>query len=119
LRRFNGVIEPNSGRGQRIIDSPCGESIFATGVPKSLVEPRSRALVSIAGSEILLLLFVYLLTVLEGCDSCQKNETIHQAITIGGDMVQVTPILKFQNREPDYPHAYINSVVNSVPKKVA
>jgi len=36
----------NAGRCQDIIDSPCGESIFATEVPKFLGEPRSAALES-------------------------------------------------------------------------
>jgi len=72
-----------------------------------------------ATREISAALIVYLPTVLAGRDSWQKDEVIRKAITIDSGVIQPPFILTFQNREPDYPHAYINSVVNSVPKKVA
>jgi alanine dehydrogenase len=53
-------------------------------------------------------LIVYLPTVLAGCDSWQKNETIRQAINIDGGVIQNSSILSFQKRESDYPHAYLN-----------
>ena len=63
-------------------------------------------------------LIVYLPTVLAGRDSWQKNETIRQAINIDGGVIQNDSILSFQNREPDYPHAYLNPVENVVSNKV-
>jgi len=59
-------------------------------------------------------LIVYLPTVLAGSDSWQKNETIRQAINIDGGVIKNNSILSFQNREPDYPHAYCNPVGNTV-----
>jgi alanine dehydrogenase len=63
-------------------------------------------------------LIVYLPTVLAGRDSWQKNETIRQAININGGVIQNDSILSFQNREPDYPHAYLNPVGDVVSNKV-
>jgi len=63
-------------------------------------------------------LIVYLSTVLAGRDSWQKNETIRQAINIDGGVIQNDSILSFQNREPDYPHAYLNPVGDVVSNKV-
>ena len=63
-------------------------------------------------------LIVYLPTVLAGRDSWQKNETIRQAINIDGGVIQNDSILSFQNREPDYPHTYLNPVVDVVSNKV-
>jgi len=63
-------------------------------------------------------LIVYLPTVLAGRDSWQKNETIRQAINIDGGVIQNDSILSFQNREPDYPHTYLNPVVDAVSNKV-
>ena len=64
-------------------------------------------------------LIVYLPPVLAGSESWQKNETIRKAINIDGGVIQNSSILSFQKREPDYPHEYINSVVDSVPNDVA
>jgi alanine dehydrogenase len=64
-------------------------------------------------------LIVYLPTVLAGRDSWYKNETIRQAINIDAGVIQNSSILSFQKRDPDYPHAYFNSVENVVPKNVA
>ena len=52
-------------------------------------------------------LIVYVPTVLAGPDSWQKNDTIRKAINIDGGVIKNRSILSFQNREPDYPHAYI------------
>lgn len=52
-------------------------------------------------------LIVYLATVLGGRDKWQKNETIRQAINIDDGVIKNSSILSFQNRETDYPHAYI------------
>lgn len=58
-------------------------------------------------------LIVYLPTVLAGRDSWQKDETIRQAITIDGGVIHPPSILKFQNREPNYPHANIKPAENA------
>jgi len=54
-------------------------------------------------------LIVYLPTVLAGRDSWQKDETIRRAVNIDEGVIQNPAILSFQNREPDYPYAYITS----------
>jgi N5-(carboxyethyl)ornithine synthase len=64
-------------------------------------------------------LLVYLPTVLAGRDSWQKDETIRKAINIDGGVIQNPSILSFQNREPNYPHAYFIPTENAVPNKVA
>jgi hypothetical protein len=48
-----------------------------------------------------------------GRDSWQKNETIRRAVNIDRGVIQDPNILSFQNREPHYPHAHINSVENT------
>ena len=64
-------------------------------------------------------LIVYLPAVLAGRDSWNKNETIRQAINIDGGVIKNTSILSFQNRDPDYPHAYFNPAGNDAPNKMA
>jgi len=59
-------------------------------------------------------LIVYLPTVLAGRDSWQKDETIRRAINIDEGVIQNPAILSFQNRELDYPYAYINLDENAV-----
>ncbi|RKZ97211.1 MAG: NAD(P) transhydrogenase subunit alpha [Gammaproteobacteria bacterium] len=66
-----------------------------------------------ATREISAALIVYLPTVLAGRDSWQKNETIRRAIPIDGGVIQNSSILKFQKREPHYPHAYIKPSGNA------
>ncbi|HHA19465.1 MAG TPA: NAD(P) transhydrogenase subunit alpha [Methylophaga sp.] len=66
-----------------------------------------------ATREISAALIVYLPTVLAGRDSWQKNETIRRAIPIDGGVIQNSSILKFQKREPYYPHAYIKPSGNA------
>ncbi len=52
-------------------------------------------------------LIIYLSTVVSGRDSWLQNETIRRAVCIDGGVIQDASILAFQNREPEYPHAYI------------
>ncbi|NOQ81835.1 MAG: NAD(P) transhydrogenase subunit alpha [Methylophaga sp.] len=66
-----------------------------------------------ATREISAALIVYLPLVLAGRDSWQKNETIRQAITIDGGVIQNSSILKFQKRESHYPHGYIKPSGNT------
>ncbi len=63
-------------------------------------------------------LIVYLPAVLAGRDSWQKNETIRRAINIDGGVIKNPSILSFQNRKPDYPHAYFNPAENGVTNKM-
>lgn len=67
--------------------------------PSYLWESASRA-ISAA-------LIVYLPTVIAGRASWQNNETIRKAININAGVIQSPTILSFQNRQPDYPHAFI------------
>ena len=53
-------------------------------------------------------LIVYLPTVLAGSEYWHKNDTIRRAINIDGGVIKNPSILSFQNREPNYPHAYFN-----------
>jgi len=64
-------------------------------------------------------LIVYLPAVLGGRDSWQESETIRKAITIDAGVIQNPSILKFQKREPLYPHAYIKPAENTGPEKAA
>ncbi len=54
-------------------------------------------------------LVVYIPTVLAGRDSWQQNETIRRAINIDSGVIRNPSILSFQKREPDYPHAPLNT----------
>jgi len=55
-------------------------------------------------------LIVYLESVVMGRDAWQKDETIRQAISIDGGVIQDPSILSFQKREQHYPHDHINMV---------
>jgi len=57
-------------------------------------------------------LVVYLPEVLAGHASWQQNETLKRAVNIDAGVVQKPEILSFQNRNPDYPHAAINSAMS-------
>ncbi len=57
-------------------------------------------------------LIVYLEAVLESRDSWQQNETIRQAVNIDAGVIQKPNILSFQNRQPYYPHAPIDTEAN-------
>jgi alanine dehydrogenase len=52
-------------------------------------------------------LIVHLPTIAAGRDDWQKNETIRRAINIDEGVVQKAEILRFQNRQLDYPHLVI------------
>ncbi|RBP53654.1 N(5)-(carboxyethyl)ornithine synthase [Arenicella xantha] len=64
-------------------------------------------------------LIVYLPTVLAGRDAWQANATIRHAINIDDGVIKNKSILSFQQRELDYPHAYLNHVGDATPKQVA
>jgi alanine dehydrogenase len=49
-------------------------------------------------------LIVHLPSVLGGRESWKENETIHNAINIDRGVVVKSNILRFQNRETEYPH---------------
>ncbi|WP_293266261.1 N(5)-(carboxyethyl)ornithine synthase [Neptunomonas sp.] len=53
-------------------------------------------------------LIVYLDTVLAGRDAWQANETIRKSINIDAGVIQNPSIISFQNREPNYPHAFLS-----------
>ena len=57
-------------------------------------------------------LVVHLPTVVGGRDAWQKNESIRRAVNIDAGVIQKPNILSFQNRQPDYPHAPIDTGVN-------
>ena len=52
-------------------------------------------------------LIVYLQNVVLGREFWGDNETIRRAISIDNGVIQDASILAFQNRKPDYPHAYL------------
>jgi alanine dehydrogenase len=54
-------------------------------------------------------LIVHLPTVVEGRESWKQNETIQNAIIIDGGVIKKSSIISFQNRQPFYPHASINT----------
>lgn len=53
-------------------------------------------------------LIVYLDTVLAGRDAWQANETIRKSIYIDAGVIQNPSVISFQNREPNYPHAFLS-----------
>ncbi len=55
-------------------------------------------------------LIVHLPTVIEGRESWQQNETVRKAVNIDAGVIQIPTILSFQNRQPLYPHAPIDTV---------
>jgi len=57
-------------------------------------------------------LIVHLPTVLAGYESWQQNETIRRAVNIDAGVIQKPVILSFQKRQPDYPHAPIDTETN-------
>jgi len=54
-------------------------------------------------------LIVHLPTVVAGHESWQQNETIRRAVNIDAGVIQKPAILSFQRRQPDYPHALIDT----------
>jgi alanine dehydrogenase len=59
-------------------------------------------------------LIVYLPAIVGGRDCWQQNETIRQAVNIEDGVVRKPAILSFQKRQPNYPHAPIDVVGNTV-----
>ncbi len=57
-------------------------------------------------------LIIHLQTVTAGRESWQQNETIRRAVSIDAGVIQKLPILSFQKRQTDYPHAPIDTGVN-------
>ncbi|MFC2081813.1 N(5)-(carboxyethyl)ornithine synthase [Candidatus Bipolaricaulota bacterium] len=57
-------------------------------------------------------LIVHLPTVIEGHESWQRNETIRRAVNIDAGVIRNPAILSFQNRQPDYPHAPVDTGAN-------
>jgi len=57
-------------------------------------------------------LIVNLPTVVTGREAWQQNEIIRQAVNIDGGVIQKPNILSFQSRQPNYPHALINTKAN-------
>lgn len=53
-------------------------------------------------------LIMYLPVVLAGRDNWQNNETIRKAINIDAGVIQKSSITSFQNRDLNYPHAYLS-----------
>ena len=76
--------------------------------PSYLWESASRA-ISAA-------LIVYLPAVVAGRDGWQQNETIRQAVNIDAGVILKPAILSFQGRQPDYPHAPIDTEGTAVAK---
>ena len=58
-------------------------------------------------------LIVHLPDVVAGRAGWQRNETILQAVNIDAGVIQNPTILSFQNRQPYYPHAPIDTVGNA------
>ena len=57
-------------------------------------------------------LIVHLPAVIAGHESWQQNETIRRAVNIDAGVIQNPTILSFQNRQPDYPHAPVNTGID-------
>ncbi len=72
--------------------------------PSYLWESASRSLSAA--------LIVHLPTVVGGHESWQQNETIRRAVNIDAGVIQKPAILSFQKRQPDYPHAPIDTGTN-------
>ena len=57
-------------------------------------------------------LIVHLPTVIAGHESWQQNETIRRAVNIDAGVIHNPTILSFQKRQPDYPHAPVDTGTN-------
>tara|TARA_R110001592_G_scaffold363321_1_gene683761 strand:+ start:30158 stop:31333 length:1176 start_codon:yes stop_codon:yes gene_type:complete len=120
IKSESACLKPNS----LIIDVSCDEGMgFFFAKPTTFKDPMFKYentdyyavdhtpsyLWESATRSISAALIVYLPTVLAGRDNWQNNQTIRKAINIDGGVIQNSSILSFQNREPDYPHMYVNS----------
>jgi len=131
------VIESESSSlksGSLIIDVSCDEGMgFFFAKPTTFKEPMFKYkctdyyavdhtpsyLWESATRSISAALIIYLDAVLAGCDAWQKNETIRRAINIEDGVIVNPLILSFQQREPHYPHIYVDQAKNPVPNKLA
>ncbi|MDA0239089.1 MAG: outer membrane beta-barrel protein [Proteobacteria bacterium] len=110
--------------GSLIIDVSCDEGMgFSFATPTSFKNPIIKFektdyyavdhapsyLWESASRSISAALIVHLPAVMAGRDRWRTNETIRQAINIEDGVIQKPAILAFQNRQPDYPHAYIDA----------
>lgn len=122
---FDFVLEEEKAclkPGCLIIDVSCDEGMgFYFAKPTSFKEPMFQVekvdyyavdhtpsyFWESASRSISAALIVHLPTIVAGPDQWQKNETIRRAINIDKGVVQKPDILKFQNRQLNYPHAVI------------
>ena len=122
---FDFVLEEEKAclkPGCLIIDVSCDEGMgFYFAKPTSFKEPMFQVekvdyyavdhtpsyFWESASRSISAALIVHLPTIVAGPDEWQKNETIRRAINIDKGVVQKPDILKFQNRQLNYPHAVI------------
>lgn len=129
-KKDNACLKPNS----LIIDVSCDEGMgFFFAKPTTFEEPMFKHetvdyyavdhtptyLWESATRSISDALIMYLETVLAGRDSWQENETIRKAINIDEGVIVNSDILSFQNRDSNYPHAYIKKDIGRVIKKMA
>lgn len=120
-------------RGCLIIDVSCDEGMgfyFAKpttfkdpmfevdGVDYYAVDHTPSYLWESASRSISAALVVYVPAVLAGRDGWQNNETIRRAMNIDAGVIQKPDILSFQKRQPNYPHAPIDTAAHAVPATV-
>jgi N5-(carboxyethyl)ornithine synthase len=110
--------------GSLIIDVSCDEGMgFSFAKPTTFTNPMFKVgmtdyyavdhtpsyLWESASRSISAALIVHLPTVIAGHESWQQNETIRRAVNIDAGVIQNPTILSFQKRQPDYPHAPIDT----------
>jgi len=128
---FNFVIEKEKSclkSGCLIIDVSCDEGMgFFFAKPTTFANPMFKVglvdyyavdhtpsyLWESASRAISAALIIYLPEIMDGWNSWQKNETIRKAINIDAGVVKNSTILSFQNRQTDYPHAFIDGKNNN------
>ncbi len=110
-----------------IIDVSCDEGMgFSFAKPTTFEKPMFKVgtvdyyavdhtpsyLWESASRSISAALVVHLPTVVGDRESWQQNETIRQAVNVDAGVIQKPAILSFQNRQPLYPHAPIDTTAN-------
>ena len=110
--------------GCLIIDVSCDEGMgFYFAKPTTFKKPMFRVgmvdyyavdhtpsyLWESASRSISAALIVHLPTVIEGHESWQQNETIRRAVNVDAGVICNPTILSFQERQPDYPHAPVDT----------
>ena len=108
-------------KGCLIIDVSCDEGMgfyfakpttfknpmfFVDGIDYYAVDHTPSYLWESATRSISAALIVHLPTVLEGKENWKKDATIRNAINVDLGIIQKRQILQFQNRKPEYPHAF-------------